>query len=209
MRFLDNWSACALFVLVLITALLGWSMGWLGGASGLGGLGGLGGLWGGAKAAKAGGAEPCGPCDGGAGGGGGSYDGGEGQEYAGGRGVFRIIVGEPEFSALRDGQKTVEVRQDLRPFDKLVADQTVLIVRSIPKGEPRPDDGKPYKVSATVAEVIRYATFADLIKHEKLGNTFAGQKTAKGAEEYLGRYNRAVDKALGGLVAIHLRVDPA
>lgn len=85
--------------------------------------------------------------------------------YSGG-GPFRLRVSDPEYTALLNGQKTVEARLDRPPFNSLTVGETVVVIRSRPKGDDSEYPGGKYKHDSVIKRITKYNNISDLLTKE-------------------------------------------
>jgi len=85
--------------------------------------------------------------------------------YSGG-GPFRLRVSDPEYTALLNGQKTVEARLDRPPFNSLTVGETVVVIRSRPKGDDSEYPGGKYKHDSVIKRITKYNSISDLLTKE-------------------------------------------
>ena len=124
---------------------------------------------------------------------------GSGMPVVGG-GPFRLKVSDPEYTALRNGVKTIEARLDRPPFNQLRAGERIIVVRSRPQGDTSEYPGGEYKFDAEIVGVNKFKNLAELLKKNKLEDIYPDQKTVSSAtarfEQYLPEGASAADPVL-------------
>lgn len=121
-----------------------------------------------------------------------------------GGGPFRLKVSDPEYTALLDGEKTVEARLDRPPFNRLAAGDPVVVVRSRPKDDTSEYPGGRYKYDAEVVRVEKYKGIEALLKGEGVAKVYPGKTAAEAAARF-GAYLPPGTTASEPVIAIELR----
>ena len=121
-----------------------------------------------------------------------------------GGGPFRLKVSDPEYTALLDGEKTVEARLDRPPFNRLAAGDPVVVVRSRPAGDTSEYPGGKYKYDAEVVRVDKYKGIDALLKGEGVAKVYPGKTAAEAAARF-GVYLPPGTGASEPVIAIELR----
>jgi ASC-1-like (ASCH) protein len=124
--------------------------------------------------------------------GGGFYGGGlyGGEGYGGddgdmmGGGQFRLKVSDPEYTALLDGKKTIEIRPDRPPFARLKEGEVVTIVRARPKDDTSEYPGGKYKHDSTIVRISKHSSLDAALKKEALAKVYPGKSAAEAAERF-------------------------
>lgn len=80
---------------------------------------------------------------------------GAGEGFVGG-GSFRFKVSDPEYTSMLEKKKTLEVRLDRPPFNRLKEQDEVVIVRSRPMGDTSEYPGGKYKFDAQIVSVKKH-----------------------------------------------------
>lgn len=105
--------------------------------------------------------------------------GGDENEGRFGGGPFRLKVSDPEYTALLNGQKTVEARLDRPPFNSLTVGETVVVIRSRPKGDDSEYPGGKYKHNSVIKRITKYDNISDLLKKEGHGKVYSKSTEAE------------------------------
>ena len=117
-----------------------------------------------------------------------------------GGGPFRLKVSDPEYTALRNGVKTIEARLDRPPFNQLRVGEQIIVIRSRPQGDTSEYPGGEYKFDAEVVSIDKFKNLAELLKKKKLEDVYPDQKTASSAtarfEQYLPQGASSADPVL-------------
>lgn len=123
-----------------------------------------------------------------------------------GGGPFRLRVSDPEYTALLDGKKTIEVRPDKPPFTRLKAGDAIVVIRARPKGDTSEYPGGMYKHSASVVRVTKHANLEAALKTEGIGKVYPG-KTAAEATERFKMYLPPGRSEADPVIALELKAD--
>jgi len=126
-------------------------------------------------------------------------------EFVDGGGMFRLRVSDPEYTALLEGKKTVEVRPDRQPFTRLKEGDTVVVVRARPKEDTSEYPGGKYKHESKVVRITKYASLEELLKKEPLAKVYPGKSAAEATERF-NMYLRPGATAKDPVMAIELKV---
>ncbi len=111
--------------------------------------------------------------------------------------VFDINVGDPWFSHIRAGAKTIEGRLHKGKFAELKVGDALVIAKS-------GGNARSKRVVAVVSRVARYASFEAYLSQEGLARTLPGVATIKeGVDVYRQFYAADLEKA-HGVAAIHM-----
>ena len=122
-----------------------------------------------------------------------------------GGGPFRLKVSDPEYTALRNGVKTIEARLDRPPFNQLRAGEQIIVVRSRPQGDTSEYPGGEYKFDAEIVSIDKFKNLAELLKKHKLEDIYPDQKTASSATARFEKYLPQGASAADPVVAIEIR----
>lgn len=122
-----------------------------------------------------------------------------------GGGPFRLKVSDPEYTALRNGVKTIEARLDRPPFNQIRAGDQIIVIRSRPQGDTSEYPGGEYKFDAEVVSVDKFKNLAELLKKKKLEDIYPDQKTASGATTRFEQYLPPGTSAADPVLAIEIR----
>lgn len=110
-----------------------------------------------------------------------------------------LNVGDPWFSHIRTGAKTVEGRLHNGKFADLAVGSTLVIAKS-------GGNARTKRVVAVVTRVVRYPTFEVYLSQEGLARTLPGvATTAEGVRVYREFYSADQEKE-HGIAAIHMVV---
>jgi len=101
-----------------------------------------------------------------------------------GGGPFRLRVSDPEYTALLEGKKTIEVRPDKPPFTRLKAGDAITVVRARPKDDKSEYPGGMYKHSAAIVRVTKHANLEAALKTEGVGKVYPGKTQAEAVERF-------------------------
>ena len=101
-----------------------------------------------------------------------------------GGGSFRLKVSDPEYTALLNGEKTIEARLDRPPFNRLAAGDPIVVVRSRPKGDTSEYPGGKYKHDAEVVRVAKHKGIEALLKSEGVTKVYPGKSAAEAAARF-------------------------
>ena len=122
-----------------------------------------------------------------------------------GGGPFRLKVSDPEYTAFRNGVKTIEARLDRPPFNQIRAGDQIIVIRSRPQGDTSEYPGGEYKFDAEVVSVDKFKNLAELLKKKKLEDIYPDQKTASGATTRFEQYLPPGTSAADPVLAIEIR----
>lgn len=101
-----------------------------------------------------------------------------------GAGVFRLKVGDPQYTELLKGKKTVEARLDREPYNKLKVGDDIMVVRARPQGDTSEYPGGQYKYSTKIASIKKYKGIDELLKTE-LSATYPGLSVSDAKARFL------------------------
>jgi hypothetical protein len=101
-----------------------------------------------------------------------------------GGGQFRLKVSDPEYTALLEKKKTVELRPDRPPFSRLKEGDTVTVVRARPKDDTSEYPGGKYKHESVISRITKHHNLESALKAETLAKVYPGKSAAEAAERY-------------------------
>ena len=122
-----------------------------------------------------------------------------------GGGPFRLKVSDPEYTAFRNGVKTIEARLDRPPFNQIRAGDQIIVIRARPQGDTSEYPGGEYKFDAEVVSIDKFKNLAELLKKKKLEDVYPDQKTASGATARFEQYLPPGTSAADPVLAIEIR----
>ena len=122
-----------------------------------------------------------------------------------GGGPFRLKVSDPEYTALRNGVKTIEARLDRPPFNQIKAGDQIIVIRSRPQGDTSEYPGGEYKFDAEVVSIDKFKNLAELLKKKKLEDIYPDQKTVSSATTRFEQYLPPGTSAADPVLAIEIR----
>ncbi len=122
-----------------------------------------------------------------------------------GGGPFRLRVSDPEYSALLEGKKTIEVRPDRPPFTRMKTGDVITVIRARPKGDTSEYPGGRYKHNSTVVRITKYASLDMLLKTESIAKIYPG-KTAAEATARFTMYLPPGASASDPVIAVELKI---
>ena len=127
------------------------------------------------------------------------------EDAVSGGGPFRLKVSDPEYTAMLNGEKTIEARLDRPPFNRLAAGDPIVVIRSRPKGDESEYPGGKYKYDAEIVRIERYPSgIAALLKAEGAAKVYPG-KSASEASARFSMYIPEGTPATEPVIAIELR----
>jgi ASC-1-like (ASCH) protein len=103
-------------------------------------------------------------------------------DYSGG-GVFRLKVGDPQYTELLNGKKTIEARADREPYNKLKEGDEIIVIRARPQGDTSEYAGGPYKYNTKIKSIKKFKGINELLK-DHLAATYPSLKMAEAVERF-------------------------